>query len=224
MKMTRASIILATYCPNQERYDFCERSFSEIHQTGLPRKEYELIVVDNGGMHRDLVEALDADVVVTNSRNLGQAAAFNQGISIAKSGCLALMDDDLSYRQGWLKYGWKLLRQFPNHVISLRELDRQRYICGETKDGHKLARKVGGVWIIRKGVYDSVGRFGVGYYSYGGLYTRNLRRKGYTFLVSKEPYIIHIGHGKSIIGKKQDGKWKHRLMAEWERITGTGAK
>lgn len=218
----KASIILATYCPNQERYDLCEQSFSEIHRTGLPREEYELIVVDNGGIHRDLVEALDADVIVTNTPNLGQAAAFNQGIAIARSGCLALMDDDLSYKQGWLRYGWKLLRQFPNHVISLRELERQKYIYGEAKGGHKLARKVGGVWIIRKGVYDSIGRFGMGYFGYGGLYTRNLRRKGYTFLVSAEPYIFHIGSGKSIIGKKQDGKWKQRLAAEWERITGTG--
>lgn len=206
----RVSIILATYCPDRERYALCERSFSEIHRTGLPRNWYELIVVDNGGIHRDLVEALDADVIVTNSINLGQAAAYNQGIAIARAKCLALMDDDLSYKQGWLKYGWKLLKRFPNHVISLRILRRKRYIYDETKEGHKIAKKVGGVWIIRRGVYDAVGRFGMGYYDYGGLYTRNLRRKGFTFLVSKEPYIFHLGRGKSIIGNKQDGKWKYR--------------
>lgn len=208
--MMRASIVLATYCPNQERYDLCERSFSEIHRTGIQRDQYELIVVDNGGMHRDLVETLDTDVIVTNSLNLGQAAAFNQGIAIARSKVLALMDDDLSYKQGWLKYGLGILRRFPDHVISLRNLSRKKYIRGETEEGHKIARKVGGVWILRKGVYDAVGRFGMGYYDYGGLYTRNMRRKGFAFLVSKEPYIFHLGHGKSIIGKKRDGKWKYR--------------
>jgi len=206
----RVSIVLATYCPDRERYALCEQSFSEIHRTGLPRNWYELIVVDNGGIHRDLVEALDADVIITNSINLGQAAAYNQGIAIARAKCLALMDDDLSYKQGWLKYGWGLLRRFPNHVISLRSLRRKSYIYGETEEGHKIAKKVGGVWIIRKGVYDAVGRFGMGYYDYGGLYTRNLRRKGFTFLVSKEPYIFHLGHKKSIIGNKRDGKWKYR--------------
>jgi len=207
--MTKAIIILATYCPNQERYGLCEQSFSEIHRTGLPREEYELIVVDNGGIHRDLVEALDADLIVTNSRNLGQAAAFNQVIAMTKTKSLALMDDDLSYKQGWLKHGLKLLRRFPNHVISLRALDREDYVDGETEEGHKIARKVGLVWIMRRGVYHAVGRFGMGYYAYGGLYTRNLIRKGYRFLVSKEPYIFHLGHGKSIIGNKRDGKWKY---------------
>lgn len=206
--MLRASIVVATYCPNGERYNLCKQSFSEIHQTEIPRDKYELIIVNNGGIHHDLIEALDTDVIVTNDRNIGQGAALNEGIAIARSNNLVLMDDDMSYKEGWLKIGLKLLDHFPKYVISLEPIAK-RYIIG-TIGKHHLSRKVGGNWIMRRSLYNQIGRFGILYYSFGGLWTRNLLRQGKKFIVSKVPYLFHLGRGKSIIGRKRSKIHEYR--------------
>ncbi len=199
-----ASIILATYCLNEERYSLMAQCFSEIHHTGLPKESYELIVIDNGGevggMHRGLIEKLDADLIITNSKNIGQAAALNQGASVARSSNLAFIDDDLSFEQNWLQVGIEMLNRYQHYVVSLRKVP-SRYWIGTTGRGHKEARSVGGNWIMRKWLYEKVGKFGVGYYDFGGLWTRNLIRRGHKFVVSKKPYIIHMGRGHSIVGK-----------------------
>ena len=163
----------------------------------MERSEYELIVVNNGGIHADLIDRLDADVVITNSKNLGQGAAMNEGISIAKSINLALMDDDLSYKEGWLQAGLKLLYQYRRYVISMTRIG-YRYITAPAKRGCNYARKVGGVWILRKSVYYKVGKFASGVHNYGGLWTRNLIRSGSRFVISKTPFIFHLGRRKSL--------------------------
>lgn len=203
--MKSTTIIIATFCPNETRYELCAQSFAEIHQTGIDRKDYELIVFDNGGIqaHRDLIKGLEADVILSANRNIGQAKALNAGIAISKSTNLVLMDDDLSYEPGWLKTGLKILYRFPRYVVSLRECG-ERFITGDAGDGYKFARKVGGVWIMRRALYEKVGRFGMGYYSYGGLWTRNLIRKDSRFVVSDKPYITHLGRGKSIVGNDRE--------------------
>jgi len=195
--MINASIVLVTYCPNQVRYDFCERSFSEIHRTGVPRDKYELIVVNNGGIHGDLIAALDADMVISMDRNVGQAAGLNIGISVSQSINLALMDDDLSYKEGWLQAGLDVLYHYPKHVVSLRAV-KKGYVTGVAGRGNKYARKVGGCWILRRELFEKVGRFGMYYFDFGGLWTRNLIRYGSRFVVSKTPYIFHLGGGKSM--------------------------
>ena len=200
--MPKASIVLATYCPDEARRVLCEQSFQEIHRTGVPREEYELIVVNNGGIHADLIEGLNANIIITNSHNVGQAAALNEGIAIARSINLAIMDDDLSYKEGWLQVGLKMLNKYPKYVISLREYGN-KYVTQTMKSGHKFARNAGGVWIMRRRLYWLVGRFAMGYYDYGGLWTRNLIRSGSRFVVSKTPFISHIGKNYSIIGNKK---------------------
>ncbi len=202
-----ASIILATYCPTLERYSLMAQCFSELHRTGLDRSQYELIVIDNGGevggMHRGLIEKLDPDLIITNSKNIGQAAALNQGASVARSSNLAFIDDDLSFKRDWLQVGIEMLNRYQHYVVSLRVVP-DRYITGTTGRGYKEARSVGGIWIMKKWLYEKVGKFGVGYYDFGGLWTRNLIRAGHHFVVSKKPYIIHMGRGQSIIGNHRE--------------------
>ena len=207
MTKLAASIILATYCPDEIRYKLCQRSFSEIGLTGLPRNSYELIVVDNGGIHQNLIERLGADLIITNETNKGQAAALNQGVAVSKSINLAIMDDDLSYREGWLAVGVRMLKHFPGYVVSLRnDFDPyDKYVTERTRGGHKIAQRAGGVWFMRRNIYDLVGKFGQNYYDYGGLWTRNMRRNDIHFVISKTPYIFHMGVGESITMKKRRG-------------------
>lgn len=219
--MLNTSIILATYCPDMTRYNLCEQSFSEIHNTGINRNEYELIVVNNGGIHQSLIEKLDADIVITNSRNIGQGAALNIGASIARGINIAFVDDDLSYKERWLWMGIKMVKLYPKYVTSLRNYGT-KFATGKTAKGHVISRNTGGVWIMRLWLYQKIGRFGMTYYDFGGLWTRNLLRAGHRFVVCKDQYIFHLGKKSSIIGnrkgtikeyrRKHDGQTKDRKV------------
>ncbi len=79
------------------RYKLAERCFAEIHRTGLDRNAYELIIVNNGGVHHNLIQTVGADLIIANSKNIGQAAALNLGASVARSENLVFLDDDLSF-------------------------------------------------------------------------------------------------------------------------------
>lgn len=211
--MLKASIIIPTYCPTKERYELCEKSFAEIHQTGLERREYELILINNGGIpdHQELIGNLDVDVSIAEPENIGNAKGINEGLHYATGSVIALMDDDLSYKPGWLKKGLELLETQEKVLVSLREIGKIKYVVGTTREGNFLARKVGGCWIVRRSVLDTFGNF-PSVYGFDGVYARRFLRAGYVFLVSKEPYIKHLGEGKSIIyGKiKNYNQWYER--------------
>lgn len=210
-----ASIILATYCPNEERYELCRQSFMEMGDAGLPRDWYEVIVVNNGGLHIDLIQGLNPDLVITNSRNVGQASGLNEGIAVSKSPNLVLIDDDLGYARKWLAAAVKMVNYYPEHVVSLRgDFDpKGKYVVEVTRRGDKIAKRAGGVWAMRRRVYDAVGPFADGYFDWGGLWTRNMRRKGVRFVISKTPYIFHRGEAHSIVGRSQS-RWSRFLRSQ----------
>ena len=213
MKQYRASIILATYCPDQPRYELCKRSFAEIHNTGIPREDYQLIVIDNGGIHKDLIAQLGADIIVWNKVNLGQGGGLNEGSALAASSNLAFIDDDLSYRSGWLYEGVRLIERHSSMVGCLKDLSRikAKYFVGKTKSGNPIYRKVGGVWIMKRQIFNLYGPFSAGYYSFGGLFTRVLIRNKVNFVGGKEPYIFQLGEKKSVKG----GIPTYEKHAEW---------
>lgn len=201
--MRAASIILATYCPNSKRHEFAERAFDTIHNTGIKRKDYELIVIDNGGIHANLIDGLDTDIILTSNRNIGQAAALNAGIALALSDNLIVAHDDMNYKDGWLRRGLKMLRKYRNYVVSIGEYE-ERYVTGKAGKNALFVRKIGGVIFFRRGLFNKVGRFGLTYYSHGGLWIRNLLRKKSRIVVSADPpSTIHIGKGKSIVAGKR---------------------
>lgn len=196
------SIILVTYCPSLERMDLNQKCFETIHKTGLARGDYELIVINNGGLLLD-TSKLDSDVEVKNKINVGQAGGKNQGIKLASGKYVAFMDDDLLFEEGWLKHGIDLLEKYPEEklIASVRYLDSpERYQMGEL-DGHLLLSKVGGWWIMKKSLIDECGLFTIKYSEDRDYWKRYLKIRGYRFILSKEPYIFHLGEEKSILKK-----------------------
>ena len=198
-----ASIILATYCPTVDRARLVERSFGELPQTGVSREDYEIIVVNNGGLHEAMIEDLSPDITIRTSYNLGQASGLNIGASIARSKNLVFVDDDLSYKPGWLKVGIQMVNKFPRNVISLRAYGQQ-FATERTPKGHYISRKAGGCWLMRASLFWKLGRFSNRHYDFGGLWTRQLLRSGSRFVISKTPFMEHLGADLSIIGNNKE--------------------
>lgn len=207
MDAMKASIVLATYCPNETRLEICEQSFAFLHLTGLPRDEYELIVVNNGGLHGALVGDIGADLVIACSRNIGQPAALNAGISAARGDYIFQVDDDLDYKFGWMDYGLEMLRLYPKAIMQLRT-----HLPGSvntmTREGHFIISHHGGQFIAHRSVFRKVGAFNCELFHWAGLWERNAARHGYQFIAAKDPQTVHLGGAASL----QDGVEKWQLL------------
>jgi glycosyltransferase involved in cell wall biosynthesis len=194
---------MATYCPYDWRREIVEKSFQDWHEkTGSGRQGYELIIINNGGNHRDLLEGLEPDLLIDTNHNIGQGAGLNIGAILARANTLMFTDDDMRYEPGWLRYGVAMLNKYPDYVVSLRKYGH-RYKTGDAGGGNVYSRKAGGVWFMRRWLWQKVGRFGMTYYDFGGLWTRNLIRSGSRFVVSKKAFISQIARKRSIIGGKR---------------------
>jgi len=84
--------------------------------------DFELIVIDNGsddGTRAYLAKLADADArvrVLVNGRNMGFAAACNQGLGLALGEHLVLLNNDTMVAPGWLS---KLLAHLSNPGVGL---------------------------------------------------------------------------------------------------------
>ena len=196
------SVVIVTYCPSDVRYELCKRSFAEFHNTGIERKDYELIVFNNGGIHADLVASLKADILLSADRNIGVGVAFNAGISITIGTMLALMQDDLGYKEGWLKRGLEIAQHYPNDVTALMAADS--YVrLDDIDDDYYYSRKSPMAHIMTRKLFDRVGTYRNNIFSPGGEWIKRLIRGGSKFVHPNEPYITHIGAGRSIIGNNR---------------------
>jgi GT2 family glycosyltransferase len=77
-----------------------------LRRTIPPWVSHEIILVDDGstdGTRRWLAGLGEPFRVILNERNLGYAAATNRGAAAARGRILALLNNDLVLRRGWLR-------------------------------------------------------------------------------------------------------------------------
>lgn len=213
MTRNKISIVIVTYCPSDVRYELCKRSFAEFQNTGIDREDYELIVFNNGGIHDDLVASLNTDIILSADRNIGVGAAFNAGISVTIGTVLALMQDDLGYKEGWLKRGLEILKRYPNDVVALMAADNNVKL-GEVDEDCYYSRKSPMAHIMTRKLFCRVGEYRNNIYSPGGEWIKRLIRGGSKFVHPNESYIRHIGAGLSIIGSNRAAIREYRGVHE----------
>ncbi len=114
-------------------------------RASIPRRiSYEVILVDDGSTDgtRDWLAGLGEPFrVVLNERNLGYAAATNRGAAIARGKILALMNNDLVLRRGWLGPMLSVLKSLGRRAglvgnvqvnAASGEIDHSGVVIGET--------------------------------------------------------------------------------------------
>lgn len=101
----RISVVLAT----KDRPLLLQRCLTGISSQTF--KNFELVVINDGGEAIDKAgkifkqlakESGHSVAVINNSRNLGSAAARNQGVKVAKGDIIAFIDDDAVPEPDWL--------------------------------------------------------------------------------------------------------------------------
>ncbi len=86
---------------------------ASLRRSMPPWVSYEIILVDDGstdGTREWLAGLGEPFRVVLNERNLGFAAATNRGAAVARGRILALLNNDLVLRRGWLRPMMNALR------------------------------------------------------------------------------------------------------------------
>ena len=109
------SIIIVSYNTKSLTLQAVESAQKDIDQSKLLANQTEIIVVDNNSGD-DSVEALKKNPslkIITNQKNLGFAAANNQGIKIAQGQYLLLLNSDTIVQTGALEALVKTLQSHP---------------------------------------------------------------------------------------------------------------
>ena len=187
------SIIFVHWAMDEYRSQLARASLKSLQDS--IKSSAEIIVVDNGGNVEDskfFVEECEAKRIalyIKNSDNMHFGFARNQAIQAASGNWIAVVDNDIIYRDSWLEYCLTMLRVHKekkliaspiNYPYVHKQDPRWRHgtIQVKGKTCNLTERAGSNCMVMRKEVFNEVGFFRLHRIS-GSYFTDDLVRKGY---------------------------------------------
>ena len=179
---------------------------------------YEIVVVDNGSRQAVVPEAHQNNIrCIRNERNLGFAAAVNQGIRNSWSDYVVVLNNDCIVTPGWLDAMLAHLERDETIGIvvpTTNYANNEQRVAVEYKDEHGMyayahqlqtenrgqsqeIRKAAGVcMLVRRSAIENVGlfdeRFGIGNFEDDD-YSLRARIAGYKIVLALDTFVHHEG-------------------------------
>lgn len=97
--VTSLSVIIPAY--NAE--ETLRSCLSALHDQSLPKREYEIVVIDDGSTDRTPDIAKEFKVIYLFQTNQGPATARNKGVSVAQGSIVLFTDSDCVPDHNWLQ-------------------------------------------------------------------------------------------------------------------------
>lgn len=190
--MEYCSVIMTVY-RHGEREGVAKKSITSLLQnTTYP---FEFILVDN----------------TQNNRGLGLAR--NAGYDIATGNFICFTDDDIDFKAGWLEECIKLVQMGTKYIATPVWQPRVNKWELPPVNGYRQNYRTGSnCMVMRPETFEDIGRWIEGFppavnvVKIGHKYSDMISRKGYTFLITKEPMAEDIGLGHHSYLQNGDSK------------------
>ncbi|AEF93757.1 Methyltransferase type 12 [Desulfotomaculum nigrificans CO-1-SRB] len=204
-------------------------------------EDYEIIIVDNGS-DQATIEYLAAQEnvhLICNGKNLGFAAACNQGMTVAKGKYICLLNNDTIVTPGWLSHLAYHLEQNPQALVvgpmsnyasraqtlpvAFRSIPEIENFAAQNRINNWLkssqAQTLSGFCLLLKeevkgiiGGFDT--RFWPGNFEDND-YCLRIKLSGHQLLVAHDVYIHHIG-SRTFVGESFD--YQVTMQQNWQRF------
>jgi len=200
------SIIFVTNSPNLDRGNLSRKSFDSL----VKSIDYlaEIIIVDNGGSIYDskyFLEQTDAGRATTylrNYDNLWFAHARNQGIALSQGKYIAITDNDMIFKKGWLSQCVKILdatertKTMVTPVKVLVTHNKEKYYREDIViDGTRFrtnAMAGSNCWVMHRTDLMVIGTFYNSVVS-GTRWCQHYSKLGYKVAILNDEMVIHKG-------------------------------
>ncbi len=184
------------------------------------RIPFQLVCVDNGSTDGTppYLKSLGDILAISNPRNLGFAAACNQGLETAEGDYIVLLNNDVIVTENWLS---RLIAHaerestagvvvpYSNHSkgeqlipdVPYRAIEEMHQFAGRLAEKNRDSRReianfAGFCVLIKRKVIERIGgfdtRFGIGNYEDDDFGLR-VRRAGFKILLAEDVFIHHFG-------------------------------
>ena len=172
------SVVMITHrSDNPDRREITRQSIESLYDT-----------VDN-----------ENEIIVLNNEDDTLGRARNIAIKATQGEYLVICDDDILFKPGWLEECIKLVNMgekfmaTPVHQIRIKRWEL------EPVNGFRCNYRTGSnCMVMKRSTFNDVGWFGekLGFDNVGKRYANTIVRKGYSFLITKEPMAIDLGFKK----------------------------
>jgi len=176
--------------------------------------DFEVIIIDNKPTKDTETFRELCDVYVSNEKNVGNGAAWNQGAALANGEYVCFMNNDVKVTKNWSKDLIKILKD--KKVAVAFPLSKNK------EDDDYFERLAGFCWVIRRDLFNKLGRidesYGIANFEDTDFYMR-AKSKGYKLICSTESKVDHYSRATCdkvsevsklypINEKKYFNKWK----------------
>jgi len=201
------SIIFVSWAMNENRSWLAKASLKSLENT--IHSSSEIIVVDNGGSLEDskfFLEECDKKGItlyIRNADNMHFGFARNQGLINSTANWVAIVDNDIMYKDKWLEMCLMMLKAHPDKKLIASPINYPHVHSRDPRWKHGTLRvksrmcnvheRAGSnCMVMRKEVFDEVGFFRLHRIS-GSYFTDDLIRKGYLVITPEVNWAYDCG-------------------------------
>lgn len=196
------SVIIPVF--NEE--DHLRSCLDSILDQNMNKKNYEIIVVDNGSTDNSFSIAKDYQIGLYSLENANVGAVRNFGASVAKGDILVFLDSDCVVCDSWLSQLSKDLTSSENVVLGggcslpCNPCWLEKYWFLESPQSPNIPKDlIGAAIALKREHFDAVGGFDETITSGEDTkLSKSLEKAGLNILIDQKYNVIHLGNAKNI--------------------------
>jgi GT2 family glycosyltransferase len=215
--------MLSVIIPIYNVEDTIKDSLNSLSEQSRDRKDYEIILVDDGSKDRSVEIASKFDCKIIRQNKEGPASARNRGAKAAKGGILLFIDADCIADSHWIE---EMVRPFleDKDIAGVQGVYKtrqegliERFIQAEIEERYQLMKRRPFIDFIgtysaayRKDIFLKNGMFDESFIRASGEdtdFSFRLSKNGYKMVMNQKAFVYHR-HPKTILEYARQKYWR----------------